>query len=124
MTSTQKGNVGLSLAIGYFGSNGYTVSIPLTDTQDYDLIVDKNDAIQRVQVKYTDAKSDNGIYIVGLRVVSGSTRKVIKKCSECHYDLLFIVCGNRTRYLISKDVINNERSINLSQAYDKYIVTI
>lgn len=37
----QKGNAGLSLAIGYFGSNGYTVSVPLNDTQWYDLVIEK-----------------------------------------------------------------------------------
>ena len=32
-TIREKGNAGLSLGIAYFGSNGYTVSIPLNDTQ-------------------------------------------------------------------------------------------
>ena len=35
-----KGKAGLAVAIGYYGSKGYTVSVPLNDTQDYDLIVD------------------------------------------------------------------------------------
>jgi hypothetical protein len=29
----EKGRAGLSLAIAYFGSNGYTINIPLSDTQ-------------------------------------------------------------------------------------------
>lgn len=41
-TNKEKGNAALGLAIAYFSSNGYTVSIPLNDTQDYDLIVEKN----------------------------------------------------------------------------------
>lgn len=41
------------MAIAYFSTNGYTVSIPLNDTQDYDLIVEKNGILQRVQVKAT-----------------------------------------------------------------------
>lgn len=117
MTSTQKGNKGLALAIGYFGSHGYTVSIPLTDTQDYDLIVD-NGTLQKVQVKYTDSITKSGTYTISLRVVSGSTRQMVKKCSECIYDLLFIACGNGTMYLIPKNEIKNERSINLTS--DKY----
>lgn len=40
-TNKEKGNAALGLAIAYFSSNGYTVSIPLNDTQDYDLIVEK-----------------------------------------------------------------------------------
>ena len=44
-TNKQKGNCGLGMAIAYFSTNGYTVSIPLNDTQDYDLIVEKNGII-------------------------------------------------------------------------------
>ena len=40
-TNKEKGNTSLGVAIAYYSSNGYTVSIPLNDTQDYDLIVDK-----------------------------------------------------------------------------------
>ena len=34
-TNKEKGNSGLGMAIAYFSANGYTVSIPLNDTQDY-----------------------------------------------------------------------------------------
>ena len=40
-TNKQKGNTALGIAIAYFSINGYTVSIPLNDTQDYDLIAEK-----------------------------------------------------------------------------------
>ena len=32
-TNKEKGNTSLSIAIAYFSSNGYTVSIPLNDTK-------------------------------------------------------------------------------------------
>ena len=35
-TNKEKGNTGLGIAIAYYTSNGYIVSIPLNDTQDYD----------------------------------------------------------------------------------------
>ena len=38
-TNKDKGRAGMSFAIAYFGSNGYTVSVPLNDTQWYDLII-------------------------------------------------------------------------------------
>lgn len=47
-TNKDKGRAGLSLAIAYFGTNGYTVSLPINDTQWYDLIVEKNGIIQTV----------------------------------------------------------------------------
>lgn len=33
------------MAIAYFSSNGYVVSIPLNDIQDYDLVIEKEDTI-------------------------------------------------------------------------------
>lgn len=37
-----RGRAGMSVAIAYYGSNGYTVSLPLSDTQWYDLIIEKD----------------------------------------------------------------------------------
>lgn len=41
-TNKDKGRAGLSMAIAYFGCNGYTISVPLNDTQWYDLIIEKD----------------------------------------------------------------------------------
>ena len=38
-TNKNRGRAGLSLAIAYYGANGYSVNIPLNDTQWYDLIL-------------------------------------------------------------------------------------
>jgi hypothetical protein len=52
-TNKDKGRIGLSLAIAYFGTNGYTVSLPLNDTQWYDLVVEKDNIFETVQCKCT-----------------------------------------------------------------------
>ena len=44
-SNKEKGNSGLGMAIAYFSTNGYVVSIPLNDTQDYDLVIEKEDTI-------------------------------------------------------------------------------
>ena len=74
-TNKEKGNTGLGIAIAYFSSHGYIVSIPLNDTQDYDLIVDKNDIIKKVQVKSTSCKTKYGIYQVSIKSCGGTKRK-------------------------------------------------
>jgi len=66
-TNKEKGNSSLGIAIAYYSSNGYTVSIPLNDTQDYDLIVDKDSILKRVQVKSTGCKTQYGNYQVALK---------------------------------------------------------
>ena len=49
-TNKEKGNTSLGIAIAYYTSNGYTVSLPLNDTQDYDLIVDKNNILRIILI--------------------------------------------------------------------------
>ena len=56
-TNKDRGRVGLSLAIAYFGSNGYTVSLPLNDTQWYDMIVEKSGIFQTVQCKFSSSEN-------------------------------------------------------------------
>ena len=41
--SKKQGDWGLGRAIAYFTLKEYTVSVPLTESQDYDLIVDATD---------------------------------------------------------------------------------
>ena len=121
------------MAIAYFGSNGYTVSIPLNDTQDYDLVVDLNGELQKVQVKATNSKTTKNAYSVPLRTISGTTRKPYKTVRDTDIDLLFCLCGDGSTFLIPKEDIRNTTCLNLSvqkskftsekaQDYSKYVV--
>lgn len=134
-TKREIGNAALSMAIAYFGSNGYIVSVPLNDTQDYDLIVDKDGVIQKVQVKGTTTKGTDNSYSVNLRSISGTTRKAYKTVKDTNVDLLFCMCGDGTMYLIPICDVRNTSTINLSKHkskfsresapdYSKYIVTM
>lgn len=88
-TNKQKGNAGLSLAIAYFGANGYTVSTPLNDTQWYDLIVEKDGIFQTVQCKFTTSKAQE----VNLRSTGGTSGNVYDNVLNHPIDLLF--CANQ-----------------------------
>lgn len=61
-TKRNIGNAGLSMAIAYFDANGYTVSVPLNDTQNYDLVVDMNGVLKKIQVKSTNNKEAKNSY--------------------------------------------------------------
>lgn len=67
MSFAQQGNAGVGQAIAYYTSQGYTVSIPLNDTQKYDLIVDDGESLRRVQVKTTTHVKPSGFYGVTLK---------------------------------------------------------
>ena len=114
------GNAGLSLAIAYFGAHGHTVSIPLNDTQEYDLIVDIGGKLNKVQVKTTNCVNENGSYLVSLRSISGTTRKAYKTVKDTNVDILFCVCGDGTMYSIPKSAVKNTSVMSLRKEKSKY----
>lgn len=119
-TNKEKGNAGLGMAIAYFATNGYTISIPLNDTQDYDLIVEKENKFQSVQVKSTGFKSKYGVYQVNLRNFGGTKGTEYKTVINTSVDFLFVVTMEKDLYLIPVKEISNKNSINLSDKYLKY----
>lgn len=114
------GNAGLSMAIAYFGANGHTVSIPLNDTQDYDLVVDIDGALKKVQVKATNYKTKDGSYSLPLKSTSGTTRKQYKTVKETDVDLLFCLCGEGLMFLIPVEDIQNRSVLSLRATASKY----
>lgn len=123
-TNKEKGNSGMGLAIAYFTTNGYIVSIPLNDTQDYDLIVDKNNILKRVQVKSTGCKTKYGNYQVALKSCGGTKGKTYKTIIETEVELIFIVTESKRMYLIPKKIIKNKATLNLCSKYSQYQVFI
>lgn len=123
-TNKEKGNTGLGMAIAYYSSNGYTVSIPLNDTQDYDLVIDKNHLLKTVQVKATGCKRNNGNYQVALKSCGGTNGKTYKTVKETNVDIIFILTEDKQMFEIPKDDINNTSSLNICEKYKKYKVEI
>ena len=123
--SKKQGDVGLGVAIGWFVSAGYHVSIPLTDSQDYDLVIDADGALSKVQVKTTYFRNEAGNYKANLRVSGGNrsgTGKV-KNFNPFIVDYLFIVTESNEKYFIPARELVNVNSVTLSAKYDKYLVT-
>ena len=92
----------MGIAIGYYASHGITVCIPLTDSQDYDLVVEVGPGLRRVQVKTSNHQSRPGRWGVELRVKGGNrtgTGKV-KKLNASTIDDVFVVTGDGAMHLI------------------------
>lgn len=121
-SNKEKGNAGLSLAIGYYGSNGYIVSLPLNDTQDYDLIVDKNQKLYKVQVKATSQRSPQGYTVVQVSSSGGTNGQVYKTVSDTDIDILFVVTELCEFYEIPIEEIYQSRTINLGPDKQKFRV--
>lgn len=120
MTTNEKGNIALTQAIAYFAKEQYTVSIPLNDSQWYDLIIEKNGVLQTVQVKYAGEKSKSGAYKCSLRTISGTSRKPIYTLTDHNVDLLFCYCADGSRFLIPSDKIHNKNSITMCTKKNKF----
>jgi len=90
----RKGDIGVSQAIATFTKLGFDVSIPLTESAHYDLIIDTGSNLKRVQVRYTSKKD------VDLRRIhSNSLGYVVKKSLENTYDWLYVYKPNGEEYL-------------------------
>lgn len=91
---SKQGNIGLGQAIAYYMSKGYTVLLPINDTQPYDLAVDKLDGygLQRVSVKTTKSKGSNSPnFSVDLRSNGGNRSRYINKAFDNNScDIIFI----------------------------------
>lgn len=116
----EKGNAGLGIAIAYFSTNGYTVSIPLNDTQDYDLIVEKENKFLSVQVKATGCKTRYGKYQVALKSCGGTNGYTYKTLIDTKVDLLFVVASDLSMFLIPVKNIKNRSTLNLCNEYERY----
>lgn len=121
-TNKEKGNTSLGIAIAYYASNGYTVSIPLNDTQDYDLLVDKNNLIKKVQVKSTSCKTKYGNYQLALKSCGGTKGITYKTVIETNIDELFILTEDLKIYILPIEELHNKSTLNICDKYEKYRV--
>jgi hypothetical protein len=116
-----QGLVGLGAAIAHFCEEGWAVSLPLNDSQAYDLIVDDGAQLLRVQVKTTTFRNPAGNYVCRLETAGGNqsfhTRKPFDHASS---DLLFILTDGGAVYLIPCADFTNTNSITLTDKYDRY----
>ncbi len=119
-TNKQIGNAALGTAIGYFTNEGYTVSIPLNDTQDYDLIVDIEGKLHKVQVKGTTFKTKYDVYQVSLKSSGGTKGKIYKTIKDTDVDLTFVACEDGQMFLIPKEALNNTSTLNIGKEYLEY----
>lgn len=113
-TNQDKGRAGISMAIGYFGSHGYTVNIPLNDTQWYDLVVEKDGKFYTVQCKATGSKTGE----IHLTSCGGTKGNIYDNLLNHPLDFLFCFDGNNMFLIPVEDIrtSGNIKSISLRTA--------
>lgn len=108
-TTQRKGDIATSRAIATFTGMGYDVSIPLTESAAYDLVVDSGRELARVQCKFTN---DSRRQVDLRRIHSNSEGYVVKRTTEGAYDWLFVLDGANSEYLI-RACLAGRRSVTL-----------
>jgi len=102
MRETQhKGDIAVSQAIATFTRLGWDVSLPLTESASYDLIIDSPEGIKRVQVRY----AGNGKVSLR-RIHSNSKGYVVKPPKPLSYDWLYVLTGEHKEYLYKSKIPN------------------
>lgn len=119
--SKKQGDVGLGQAIAYFCKQGLTVCLPLTDSQDYDLIIEENKKLKKVQVKTTSYKCKNKYYNFNLSIKGGNrSYHSVKKFDNSSVDYVFVFCENGVKYLIPSKIITAKTCVTLYSPWDKF----
>ncbi len=122
MKNTKKqGDIGLGAAIAYFTMKGYTVAIPLTDSQQYDLIVDIDGKLSRVQVKTTRFKG-RGSYEISLSIKGGnrSSTGKLHRFDRSQVDHLFVLTEDGGSYFIPTSAIENTCALRLTERLQQF----
>lgn len=121
MKTKEKGDIALSNSIKFFITNGYEVCLPIGDRRDYDLVIEKNGLLQKVQVKYAGLYND-GKCKVGLRITGGNQSFTYsKKYKLTSFDVLFVYTQKSDIYVIPWKKIDSRNEISIeTEKYKKY----
>lgn len=126
INSKKQGDVGMCYAIAYYSRLGWTVSIPITDSQDYDLLVENTDNnILKVQVKTSRYLTEGRTYQVSLKTCGGNkSGQTIKKMDKNYIDLVFVLVDDGSCYSIPTEKIESSGSMNLGDKYSEFKVSL
>ena len=124
MKPKEKGDVAAANAIAYFMTNGYEVCLPIGDKRPYDLVVELDGVLYRVQVKYAGLYNGENKYKAALRTMGGNqSYYTAKKYADDAFDLLFIFVANGRKFLIPWSEMDNRNSIAIeAREFSKYEV--
>ncbi|UYL86161.1 hypothetical protein [Acinetobacter phage vB_AbaM_CP14] len=121
VTNTKQGDIGEARAIYEYTRLGYGVSRTLFDSMKYDLIIDVEGTLKRVQVKTTRYKTKYDIYQATLKTTGGNTTcSTIKNREDNDYDILFVLAEDGTCWSIPIAELNCKTTINLGETYDRF----
>ena len=118
----KQGDAGLGCAIAWFTAHEHCVCVPLTDSQRFDLVVEMEGQLKRVFVRTTTRATCKG-WACGLRTIGiNSSGYKVRHFDKRDVDLLFILCGDGSAYLIPAEAVQCKSEIRVGSKYLGYKV--
>lgn len=107
-----------AFAVFYYASLGHTVSKPLNHSTYYDLIVDVDGVLKKVECKSSTYKANKKSYQVSLCTSGGnqSWNKVVKKIDSTKVDEIFILDGDGYYYIFDSKDLHNKRKVHVNSS--------
>lgn len=107
-----QGDQGEYSAIAWLGSTFRTVSVPLGNCSDYDVVADIDGRLVKVQVKTTRQRIGERFGVtVCTRGGNQSWNRIVKRFSPDRCDFLFVHAADGRRWFIPADRVEGETSI-------------
>jgi hypothetical protein len=99
------------------------VSLPLIDSQPYDLVVDDGTRLQRSQVKTTTRRSRAGGFLVQVCTRGGNRSfHTTKSFDPATCDLLYVLTDHRDRYLVPAAEVRARHTLTLGGRMAPYLL--
>lgn len=125
-TNKDKGRAGMAMGVAYFGANGYTVNIPLNDTQWYDFIAEKDGKFYTVQCKATGS-ADNTIQMRSCGGTNGGTYDYVLNhpldflfCLDKEQNMYVIPAEDLRAYKVNKQITLRTQKTANGQGFQTY----
>jgi hypothetical protein len=103
----KQGDIGEARAIYEYTKLGYVICAPLCDSAKYDLIIEKDGTMRRVQVK-TSSQAREGGFIIELSTCGGNqSRNSRTPRLRGDYDELFVLLSDERRWMIPAEKLED-----------------
>ena len=110
----RKGNVGEAKCLAKMVELGVPVSIPFGDNERYDMIIEHNNHLEKIQVKYSSCQEREGS--ITFKVVSSTNHTTNKHLSNYDNDVDAFLLYNSLNdeiYYLPIDILNGKKTITL-----------
>ena len=106
----RQGDIGVARAVYEYTKRGFTVLLPTSDSDKYDMVVDDGEKLQKVQVKTSRHKVRTCSYEVNLATKGGNTKvNTIRARDESDYDWLFCLIETGECWSIPVAALNDAK---------------